>query len=458
MGPVKIDQPGIYFGEKLNGYVIVRTRIPEFDYPLLDQYTMSTYQGADGVGLSTWISRLLFSVHFGDPNFLLNTAISNDSRILMHRNIQDRILTLAPFLQLDQDPYIVLADGKQYWIQDAYITSDRYPFSEPQFGGFNYMRNSVKVVIDTFNGTTTFYVSDPTDPVIRSWQGIFPTLFTPFTSMSADLRAHVRYPEDYFHVQANVLRTYHMKDPRSFYNKEDQWAAAQEILADKPQTMDPYYSIMRLPGSTDEEYILLLPFTPNNKQNMVAWLAAGNDGANYGKLTLYEIPRDYLVYGPIQVDARISQDTTISAQLTLWSQSGSTVTRGNLIMIPIENSFLYIKSLYLLADQAQNPQLKRVIVVTSTNIAMDETLPLALAKLYGLAGTPTPGTPAGGGATPSQPSAPISSDVAALIKLANTQYLKAQDALKTGDWTSYGQAQSDLAKTLQQLSSLTGVK
>jgi len=453
VGSIKIDRPGIYFGERMDGDVIVKTRIPEFDYPLGDQNAETTYSGADGVNVGSYINRLLFALRFGDTNILLSNAIRPDSKVLMYRNIQDRIRMLAPFLMLDHDPYIVIADGKLYWLQDAYLTTDRYPFSQPHQGGYNYIRNSVKVAIDAYDGTTTFYIADDQDPLVRAWQGIFPTLFTPISQMPASLRAHVRYPEDIFLVQADVLRTYHMQDPRAFYNKEDQWAMPREIYSDTEQAMEPYYAIMRLPGETQEEFILLLPFTPNNKQNMVAWLGAKSDGEDYGKRILYQMPKDYLVYGPQQVEARISQDTTISAQLTLWNQSGSKVIRGNLLIIPIEKSFLYVEPLYLLASQSQIPQLKRVIVATSTGIAMEETLAVAVNRLYG--GTASPGgtQPAG---TTTQPTAPVSGDVAALIRQANQQYQQAQDALKAGDWAKYGEAQKALEATLKRLADLAG--
>jgi uncharacterized membrane protein (UPF0182 family) len=457
VGEIKIDQPGLYFGERMSNYIIVDTNIQEFDYPQVDQYTVTTYKGADGVSVGSFFNRLLFSLRFGDVNFLLTDAINGESKVLMYRNIQDRIRMLAPFLQLDRDPYIVLADGKQYWIQDAYTITDRYPFSEPYANGANYIRNSVKVTIDAYNGTITFYVADPDDPLIKAWQGIFPSLFTPISDMPAGLRAHVRYPEDIFTIQSQMLLTYHMLDPRSFYNKEDQWAMPQEVLAEQSQPMDPYYTVMRLPGGTSEEFILLLPFTPNNKQNMLAWLGARSDGEDYGKLSLYQMPRDYLVYGPLQVDARISQDTTVSAQLTLWNQKGSTVTRGNLMIIPIGKSFLYVKPIYLLADQTQIPQLKRVIVVTADGVAMDNNLNLALAQLYGTgqgtaAGTQTP-TQAPQG---TQTTAPVSSDIASLIQQANQQYKQAQDALKAGDWAKYGDSLNALEDTLNQLAVLSG--
>lgn len=460
-GDVKIDRPAIYFGEKMDGYVIVKTRMPEFDYPLGDTNATTSYAGADGVGIGSWLNRMLFSLRFGDTNILLSNAIQSDSRVLMHRQIQERIRLLAPFLALDHDPYVIIADGKLLWMQDAYTTSDRFPFSQPHQAGFNYIRNSVKITIDAYDGSTTFYVADEQDPILKSWQGIFPTLFTPMSQMPASVFAHIRYPEDMFIAQAEMLRTYHMRDAQVFYNKEDLWAMPREIYGDKEQAMEPYFSILRLPDGEREEFILLLPFTPNNKQNMVAWLGAKSDGEDYGKRVLYQMPKDKLVYGPMQVEARISQDTSVSSQVSLWSQRGSTVIRGNLLIIPIEKSFLYVEPLYLLAEQGQIPQLKRVIVSTSTGVVMDENLNLAMSRIFSgfvqqQGGTPPGGTPAAPGSA--QPPLAVTPDIAALIKTANDQYQQAQNALKAGDWTAYGTAQSALAATLKQLSDLADSK
>ncbi len=457
VGDVKVDQPGIYFGEKMDGYAIVTTGVAEFDYPLGDQNAMTTYAGKDGVNVGGLFNRTLFALRFSDANLVLSSAIKPQSRVLMYRNIQDRIRLLAPFLTLDHDPYITIVDGKLIWLQDAYTMSDRYPFSQPHQGGFNYIRNSVKVAVDAYDGTATFYIADDKDPLIKAWQGIFPTLFTPMSDMPESLRAHIRYPQDIFTIQAELLRTYHMQDAQVFYNKEDLWALPREIYADKEQAMEPYYGIMRLPDGQGEEFMLLLPFTPNNKQNMVAWLGAKSDGQDYGKRVLYQMPKDKLVYGPMQVEARVSQDTTISAQITLWSQSGSKVIRGNLLIIPIEKSFLYVEPLYLLAEQGQIPQLKRVIVSTANTVAMDENLGLAMRKLFPgvvLPGSQTPAPPTT--TTPQQPTTPLSTDVATLIRTASQQYQQAVDAMKAGDWAKYGEAQKALEATLNQLIKLTG--
>lgn len=458
IGLLKVDRPGIYFGEKMDGYAIVKTTVPEFDYPAGDSNATTAYNGIDGINVGSLVNRLLLAIRFGDTNLILSDAIRPDSRVLMHRDLQQRIRLLAPFLTLDRDPYIVIADGKLVWMQDAYTLSDKYPYSEPHRGGYNYIRNSVKIAVDAYDGTVTFYVMDEQDPLVRAWQGVFPDLFRPFSQMPETLRAHLRYPEDIFRVQSEVLRTYHMQDPQVFYNKEDLWAIPREVYSEQEQEMEPYYAIMRLPGSDREEFILMRPFTPNNKQNMVAWLGAKSDGENYGKRVLFQMPKDKLVFGPMQVEARISQDTEVSSQITLWSQRGSKVIRGNLLIIPIEDSFLYVEPLYLLADQGQIPQLKRVIVATANSVVMDENLPLALRRMFsgvvlpGSAPPPTTTTPSPG--TTSPPATPVSSDAAALIRQANEHYLKAQEALKAGDWTRYGEAQKALEATLKRLGEL----
>jgi len=460
VGEIPIVQPAIYFGEKLSDYIIVRTTTPEFDYPVGDQNAMTRYEGRDGVAIGSLFHRLLFAIRFGDMNILLTDAITAESRIIWNRNISERVQLLAPFLIYDRDPYIVIADGHLYWIQDAYTITDRYPYSEPYAGRFNYIRNSVKVVIDAYNGTTTFYIVDASDPLIRAYRGIYPTLFQPLEAMPASLRLHLRYPEDLFRVQADVFRIYHMQDPQVFYNKEDVWAIPKEIYSDKEQDIEPYYAIMRLPGETREEFILLMPFTPRNKQNMVAWLAAKCDGEDYGRRILFQIPKDRLIYGPMQVEARVSQDTVISAQITLWNQRGSKVIRGNMLVIPIEKSFLYVEPLYLLAETGQIPQLKRVIVATANNVAMDETLPLALGKLYSGLALPGGGPPSTSTGEPRATTTgqTVPGEIAQLVKSANDHYAKAQDALRAGDWARYGDELRLLEADLKRLSELTGTR
>ncbi|GAF91236.1 unnamed protein product, partial [marine sediment metagenome] len=296
---------------------------------------------------------------------------------------------LAPFLMLDSDPYMVLMEGGLFWIQDAYTTGDRYPYSEPLDSGLNYIRNSVKAVIDAYNGSVTFYVSDPQDPLIRTYQAIFPDLFVPMEQMPESVRAHLRYPEDMFNVQASVYQGYHMRDARVFYNKEDLWAVPREVYASQEQLMEPYYVIMRLPNEEKEEFLLMLPFTPVNKNNTIGWLAARCDGENYGTLLAYHFPKERLVYGPSQIENRIQQDTVITEQLALWGRGGSRVIRGNLLVIPLGSSNLYVEAVFLQAEAGGLPELKRIIVAAGDRVAMEPTLSQSLQAIFGSEVLPT---------------------------------------------------------------------
>ncbi len=458
-GVISITQPAIYFGEQTDQYVFVKTKEHEFDYPKGDQNAFTTYAGTGGVPVGSLWDRLMFALRYGDGNILLTDALTADSRILLNRDIQLRIQRIAPFLTLDHDPYLVIADGRLFWIQDAYTTTDRYPYSEPYASGLNYIRNSVKIVIDAYNGTTTFYAADPNEPILQSYRAIFPALFQPLDTMPAALRPHLRYPEDLFTVQAAMYRTYHMQDPQVFYNKEDLWAIPNEVLTGQPQPMQPYYIIMRLPGQTQEEFILMTPFTPANRQNMIAWLAVKNDGADYGKMLAYLFPKDKLIYGPEQISARLNQDPTISSQLTLLNQRGSSVVFGNLLVIPIAKSLLYIEPLYLLAQQSQIPQLKYVVVATGDSLAMQPTLTEALAQVFSGLGTSVAGTTPPTTTTTAPPptsGATTNPTIAALVQQANDHYTKAQDALKTADWATYGKEMQALQQVLNQLAQATG--
>jgi hypothetical protein len=303
--------------------------------------------------------------------------------------VQERVAQVAPFLILDKAPYAVLSEGKQYWIQDAYTVSDRYPYSNVQTDGsaqgMNYIRNSVKVVVDMYNGSVSFYIMDPNDPLLAMYNRAFPGVFKNLNELSADLKSHLRYPEDMFGIQADEYKTFHMTDPQVFYNREDLWVAPQEKYDGAVAAMDPYYILMKLPGSQQLEYLMMTPFTPQKRDNMIAWLAARCDFPDYGKMLFYELPKDKLIFGPNQISAMIDQSTTISQQLTLWDQKGSGVIRGKLIVIPIENSFLYVVPLYLKAEGTNFPQLKRVIVATGDKVVMEPTLDEALASLFGTA-------------------------------------------------------------------------
>jgi uncharacterized membrane protein (UPF0182 family) len=344
---LEVTRPEIYFGEKTDGYVFVNTRTQEFDYPKGDENAYTTYSGSGGVPLSSFLRRLIIAAGFGDYKILFSTDLTNEGRVLYYRNIQERVTKIAPFLRYDSDPYLVIDKGRLYWIQDAYTTTSMYPYAEPTAGVGNYIRNSVKVLIDAYNGTTTFYVSEPDDPIIRTYGKIFPGLFQEIDRMPDSLKQHIKYPEDLFTIQAQIYATYHMGDPRVFFIKEDKWSVANEMVGDEKQVMVPYYTIMKLPGSDELEYVLMLPFTPANKDNMVAWFAARSDGPVYGKLLVYEFPKQETVFGPMQVEARIDQDSSIAQEMTLWNQRGSRTIRGNLLVLPMNDSLLYVEPLYL---------------------------------------------------------------------------------------------------------------
>jgi uncharacterized membrane protein (UPF0182 family) len=451
-GSFNITRPQIYYGEKTSDYVIVDTNTQEFDYPRGDDNVYGRYEGGGGINIGGFFRRLVYAWQFGDLNILLSSELTPDSQLLYHRNIQDRIRHLAPFLQLDADPYLVIVDGKLYWIQDAYTTTTRYPYSQPVAGGTNYIRNSVKAVIDAYDGSVTLYVTEPNDALIRTYEAIFPGLFVPASEMPEAFREHLRYPEGMFNIQATVYRSYHMRDARVFYNKEDLWAVPREVYAGQEQLMDPYYVIMRLPTESQEEFLLMLPFTPVNKNNTIGWLAARCDGDNYGKLLAYLFPKERLVYGPSQIENRIQQDTTITEQLALWSRGGSQVLRGNLLFIPIEKSNIYVEPVFLQANTGGLPELKRVIVAVGEKIAMESSLAGAIQAVYGAAPPAAPGGPT----TPAAPVETMPPEVAALVAEAQQHYQQAQADLKAGDWAGYGEELAALEDTLNKLAALTG--
>ncbi len=382
--PITVSQPEIYYGELANDYVFVKTKAQELDYPSGDQNIYTTYDGSGGIPLSSFWRKLLFAVRFATIKLPLSNDITSESRILYHRRIQDRVKKIAPFLTFDRDPYLVIdKQGKLFWIIDGYTTSNRYPYSEPAPEMGNYIRNSVKTVVDAYNGSVNFFISDPNDPVIRVYAKAFPGSLQPMDKMPEDLKSHIRYPQDLFGIQARMYATYHMQDPQVFYNKEDLLSIPTTGSGSEEREVEPYYIISRLPGEEKEEFILLLPFTPNNRDNMRAWLAARSDAPHYGKLMVLNFPKTKLVYGPNQVDARIDQDAYISQQLSLWGQHGSQVIRGSLLAIPIEKSLLYVQPLYLAAEKGSLPELKRVTTVFGNRIAMEETLEKSLEKLFG---------------------------------------------------------------------------
>ncbi|OFW36347.1 MAG: hypothetical protein A3F70_05975 [Acidobacteria bacterium RIFCSPLOWO2_12_FULL_67_14] len=457
-----IEEPSLYYGELSNDYSIVRTRTREFHYPRGEDNVFSEYEGRGGLAIGSLWRRLIFALRFGAYQILLSNEIDEDSRILFLRNIRERSQALAPFLAFDQDPYLVVADGRLYWMHDAYTTSSRYPYSTPAGGrGVNYIRNAVKIVIDAYHGTTTLYLADANDPIAATYARIFPGLFAPLEEMPPALRAHIRYPEDIFAIQASVFATYHMTQPPVFYNREDQWEIPIIDDVGDAGAMEPYYTIMRLPGEAEPEFIQMLPFTPRGRDNLAAWLAARSDGEHYGTLRVFQFPKQKVIFGPRQVVARISQDQVISPQITLWNQQGSQVIWGTLMVIPIEESLIYVRPLYLRASGGRIPELTRVIVAYQNQIVMEETLEAGLARLFGgpvgeesgiesvgapPAAAPPPGPAAAGPAAPGG-----GSELAALAARARGHYDRAVEAQRNGDWAKYGEEIRLLGEALAQM-------
>jgi len=388
-------------------------------------------------------------MRFGEIKILLSNDLTDESRIMMYRAVTQRVRQIAPFFKFDRDPYMVIDDdGRQIWMLDGYTTTDRYPYSDPVPGMGNYIRNSVKVTIDAYDGSVTFYRADDTDPIVRAYGGAFPGLLKPLDKMPEVLRRHIRYPEDFFAIQARKYATYHMLDPQVFYNKEDLWALPRRTIEGRDRDMEPYYTIMRLPGEQKEEFILLTLFNPARRDNMIAWMAARSDPPSYGRLIVFNFPKQKLVYGPRQIDARIDQDPIISQQLALWNQRGSTVIRGSLLAIPIDQSLIYVQPLYLAAsEQGALPELRRVIVAYGNQIAMEATLEQSLSRIFG--GRPT--TPSGG--APAAASAPADGVAGArqLGQRALEIWMRAQEALRRGDWAVYGAEQKRLEEALRAL-------
>jgi uncharacterized protein len=456
---LKVTQPGIYFGEEPDVYSVVNALTPEFDYPSGNDNVSSFYQGDQGIQVSGFWRRLLFSFYYRDVNLLVTENIIPGSRILLRRNINDRIRYIAPFITQDRDPYIVLRDGQLYWIVDGYTFSDHYPYSQINGDGINYIRNSVKVVVNAYTGRTTFYVADADDPLIRTWQRIYPGMFKPLSEMPPDLHAHIRYPEDFFLTQAEMYGTYHMKDPATFYNREDLWTFPRENYSDQTVPMQPYYVIMRLPGETHAEYILMLPMVPQGRDNMIAWLAARCDGTDYGHLFEFAFSKDRLFYGPYQIQARINQNPDISQQYSLWNQMGSKVILGNLLVFPIADSLLYVEPLYIRAENGQLPELKRVLASYGDRTVMGTDIESTLSALF--KGSENPAAvitktvpPSGMGASPGSrpPQLPVTNAVIAPpgLQAAATHYSRAIAALKQGDWTSFGAEMRQLGEELGQ--------
>jgi uncharacterized membrane protein (UPF0182 family) len=391
---LKVTRPQIYYGELSSEYVFVGTRQREFDHPSGEQNVYASYAGKGGVPVGNLLRRMVLAARFGSDKILFSQDITDQSRVLYYRNIVSRARTALPFLRFDRDPYLVLADdGTLKWILDAYTSSDGYPYSEPLSDGTTYMRNSVKLVIDAYDGALAAYVSAPSDPVIRTWSKIFPGILEPLDSMPAGLRAHIRYPDELYRIQTSLYATYHMDAPDDFYHREDQWQipAVAEGRASVPFMR---HLVMRLPEESKAEYIYMVTFTPRGKDNLAAWMVARNDGAEYGRLRVYRLSRQRLVFGPVQIENRINQNTEISRQLSLWDQRGSRVIRGDLLVIPIEESLLYVQPLYLQAEGGRIPELKRVVVAYENQVVMAETLNAGLAQLFGAGPGPAPQPPA----------------------------------------------------------------
>ena len=455
-GSLRVTRPQIYYGELAREYVFVNTRQKEFDYPAGDENIYRAYDGKGGVPVGNLARRMILAAHFGSTKILLSGDITSQSRVLYNRNIVERVRSAFPFLLLDRDPYMVVAqDGTLQWIQDAYTVTSRYPYSYRAADGTTYMRNSVKIVVDAYHGTMTPYVADPADPLIRTWSKIYPGVFVPLERMPADLRAHIRYPDDLYRAQTERYVTYHMNTPATFYNREDEW---QIPVVKRNDQSVPFmrHIVMRLPEEKAAEYIYMAPFTPRGKDNLAAWMVARSDGANYGKLRVYRFPRQSLVYGPVQIENRINQDTEISRQVSLWDQRGSQVIRGDLLVIPIEESLMYVQPMYLQSEGGQIPELKRVVVAYQNQVIMRETLDAALADMFGSGGdTRRPVALAvADSSAPSVASASMGTlDQAtlAMVAEARRRYQAAIDAQRQGDWTRYGEEIKQLGALLERL-------
>ena len=452
---VAVRRPEIYFGELTDTWVFANTGQAEFDYPSGDENIFASYKGNGGVRVGGFLRRLALSAYFRSLKVLLSSDITSQSRAMYIRNIRQRARTALPFLIFDADPYMVIdAGGSLRWILDGYTATTRYPYSQPLQNGVNYMRNSVKVVIDAYDGAITAYLADPADPLVRTFAKIFPGIFQPLDAMPADLRAHLRYPEDLFHVQSELYGAYHMAEPDIFYHREDQWQ--KPVLSIAPERPDPFlrHMVMRLPGERQAEFILMVPFTPRGKDNLASWMVARNDGEHYGELVVYRFPKQSLVFGPTQIVNRINQDTEIARQVALWDQGGSQVIRGNLLVIPIEESLIYVMPLYLRAQGGRIPELKRVVVAYQNRVVMEETLDAGLAQLFG-GGAEARREPARVAATPG--AAPATNARAAdLARRANESYRRALEAQRAGDWARYGEELRRLEDLLRQLQTVLG--
>jgi uncharacterized protein len=483
-GAPDVTEPRVYFGEKPSSYIVVRARQDEFDFPQGQTDVKTRWKGTTGIGLDTTLSRLLFALRFRDLNLLISDQVTADSQLLFHRSLADRLPRIAPFLLYDKDPYVVIRDdGRLVYVQDAYTASDRFPHGQ-QFSpttlndsgtvptglgeaSFNYIRNSVKIVVDAYDGTMTFYANDPDDPLLRAWQGVFPTLFQPMTTFPTDLRPHLRVPEELFNVQTRVYGRYHVENPLTYYSQDDLWTVPTGQSTQQSLSTEAYYVIMSLPEEDTPEFLLLQPMIPKDRPNMIAWVAARNDPDVYGETLVYRFPTETSIFGPAQIEAQIDADPEISAQFTLWSQSGSEVIRGNLIVVPVGESLVYLQPVYLRSTSSKFPAFQKIIVASPTTVVWGDTLRQALDQLLrdqggGPGPTPTP-TPAPGPTptpgptgTPGPGQSPPSGDVTALVEYANLHFELAQQALRDGDFARYGQEIALVKEALAQLEDLVG--
>ncbi|MFB3902031.1 MAG: UPF0182 family protein [Acidobacteriota bacterium] len=440
---LSLSRPEIYFGEKSDHPVFVRARIKEFNYPAGNENAFTTYNADRGIPIATFLRRLLIAWELGSFETIFTGNFTADSRILLHRSIRSRVEKIAPFFEYDRDPYIVVHEGRLFWIQDAYTTSNRYPYADPARDGLNYIRNSAKAVIDAYSGDVTFYISDPEDLLIQAYARAFPKLFRPLSAMPKDLHSHLRYPRDLFDLQRQVLCTYHMRDPAEFYKKEDLWQIPSEIYRGSERVMESYYTIMRVPHAVSQEFVLFTPFSPDNRNTLVAWLAGRSDGSHYGSLVLYRFPRHEQVYGPLQAEARITQDPEVSQAVALWGQQGNKVIRGNLLVIPVETSVLYVEPLYLQAEKSSIPELAKIVVVYENQVAMGEDLKDAITRVVLAAPRGSPP------ALPSDQEA--DSSLQHLLERAVQHFENSQNYLREGNLAGYGEEQRLLGEVLMQL-------
>ncbi|MGH7289363.1 MAG: UPF0182 family protein, partial [Myxococcota bacterium] len=443
---LQIDEPSIYYGQLSNDHVFVKTKAQEFHYPRGEDNVYTSYDGDGGVQISGFFRRVLFSIRFRSLKLLLSDDITSESRVLFHREISERVARIAPFLRYEPEPYLLISNGRLLWLQDAYTTTDRYPYSTPAMSGINYIRNSIKASVDAYHGRVSFYLIDEHDPIALTLQRVFPGLLRPISEMPEDMRTRMRYPQTIFSLQTAMYATYHMTNPAVFYNREDLWQVP--VLDDEPraQGMQPYYTIMKLPGERQPEFIQMLPFTPARKDNLASWMVARSDGDNYGRMMVFQFPKQKVVFGPRQIVARIAQDQAISPQITLWNQQGSEVLQGTLLVIPIEESLLYIRPLYLRSAGGRIPELKRVVVAYQNEIVMEKTLDDALERLFPVAGRSASARVA----VPEPAGTPVPDED--LSAGALQHYRRAVQAQRDGDWALYGQEIRQLGELLERMS------